>query len=127
MLGVHKALEFTSLNAPKLKADVRNKKMLIAETKIHLVACKAKDYRQRVLMIYEALAQFLTEQHFSTQDLHARFTASPSNFQIHTDDLTEPGLAWVKSHLDRWMRNLDRRKKPMEYEDYLASLAKTVK
>jgi hypothetical protein len=101
--------------------------MLIAETKTHLVACKAKDYQQRILMMYHALAEFLTKEKFTTQDLFARFNASPPEFQIHSDDLTESGFAWVKQNLDRWMGTLDRRKKPIAYPDYIKTLERTLK
>jgi hypothetical protein len=101
--------------------------MIIAEAKIHLVACKEKEYQRRILMMYQALAEFLTSNKMVTQNLFTRFQESPETFEIHSEDLTEAGFDWIKSNLDRCMRNIDRRKKPMEYEDYQKSLVKTLK
>ena len=105
---------------------MQEKKMILAGTKIHLVACKDADYQKRVLDMYKALSSFLTSNKLSKTNLVDRYNENPEEFKIMSEDLTEFGFDWAKKYLDKSMRSMDRRK-VKTYETYLNTLNKTIK
>ena len=100
--------------------------MLIAGTKIHSDANKNRDYQSRILEIYRALAYFLTEHAYAKNDLAIEFEKNERDFTIHSEQLTEEGFFWVKTNLDKWMRNMDRRKTKPDFNEYRRALEKTL-
>jgi F0F1-type ATP synthase alpha subunit len=100
--------------------------MYLAGTKVHLQANKNLDYQSSVLIMFEALAKFITEHDYAVVNLAERFRENEGDFVISSDDLTEQGMSWAKNHLDKWMGRMDRRKSPPSIESYILALEKTV-
>ena len=101
--------------------------LLVVELKFHLQASKRRTYRERVTILFSALAQFLDEQGFSKRPLTPSINRDPWSFILDSDDLTEDGMAWIRAHLDRWLGMLDRQKTELTLDNCILALRDTLK
>ena len=89
-------------------------------------ASKSTNFRARILMSAQAIAEVLAERELAKIDLRPRFLASPETFRVNVGDLTDEGLAFAKVHYRRWLASSDRWKEPFTYEKYRSTLERQV-
>ena len=73
---------------------------------------------------FRAIVMFLQANGLCTRDLLSPDQTIADNFAIHSGDLTETGLAVMKSAYDRWLRKIDKGMSPKDVSLLEKSLAK---
>jgi hypothetical protein len=90
------------------------------------LSSKNEDYRERVLIVGQAIAEFFTEFSLSTINLKDRFIQKPDYFHLSLLDLNEEGRLFAKTDFQKWLINIDRWKGTDKYQlsDYKVSIKK---
>lgn len=87
---------------------MENKEFLIVDANPLFYASKKKDYQLRVAERLKVFVDFMQENDLTTREILSADQPVTGALRIWSTDLTDDGMAVVKTGFDKWLRSLDK-------------------